>query len=123
MPLFSYSICFFSLTGGARQYSHSAHMTTPRLDPTSPNTPDQPAAGKGMPDKQPKPQKQLPGRQSDASDGSAENALELPNDRDQAIDMTADKVDPRIRQAAVDLKNGLQDTSNSIETNKTYKKI
>ena len=79
-----------------------------------------------MADKKPelqKPQKPMSDRQPDATDGSAEDALELPNDRDQAVDMTNDQVDRRIKQAAEDLKNGLQDTSKSIETNKTYKKI
>lgn len=62
-------------------------------------------------------------RQPDATDGSAEGALELPNDRDQAKNMTSDKVDPLIRQAAKDLEEGLQDTSNALETDKVYKKL
>ena len=98
-------------------------MTTPPLKPLSSNTPDQPAAGKGMPAKDPKPQKPMTNRQPDASDGSAEDSLESPNDRDQATDMTNGQVDPHIKQAAKDLENGLQDTSEGLETDRAYKKL
>ena len=76
-----------------------------------------------MPAKDPKPQKPMTNRQPDASDGSAEDSLESPNDRDQAIDMTSGQVDPHIRQAAKDLENGLQDTSEGLETDRAYKKL
>ncbi len=98
-------------------------MTTPSLKPFLSNTPKQPAAGKGMPAKDPKPQKPMTNRQPDASDGSAEDSLESPNDRDQATDMTSDQVDPHIRQAAKDLENGLQDTSEGLETDRAYKNL
>ena len=98
-------------------------MTTPPLKPLSSNTPDQRAAGKGMPAKDPKPQKPMTTRQPDASDGSAEDSLESPNDRDQATDMTNGQVDPHIKQAAKDLENGLQDTSEGLETDRAYKKL
>ena len=62
-------------------------------------------------------------RQPDATDGSAQDSLESPNDRDQASDMTNGQVDPHIRQAAKDLERGLQDTSEALETDKTYKKL
>ena len=98
-------------------------MTTRRASTSPPNTPNQPAAGKGMLEKKPRPQKPMVNRQPDATDGSAQDALESPNDRDQAKNMTSDQVDPKIRQAAKDLERGLQDTSNALETDKTYKKL
>lgn len=98
-------------------------MTLERPTTPEPNTPRQPAAGKGLPAKEPQPQKSLPGRQPDARDSSAEQSLELPRDRDEAQDMTAGQVDPHIRQAARDLENGLQDTSKALETDKAYRKL
>lgn len=47
----------------------------------------------------------------------------MPNERDQSVDMTADAPDPLIEQAAVDMKQGLQDTSNGAELNRAYKKL
>ena len=76
-----------------------------------------------MPEKKPRPQKSMVNHQPDATDGSAQDALESPNDRDQAKNMTSDQVDPKIRQAAKDLERGLQDTSNALETDKAYKKL
>ena len=76
-----------------------------------------------MPAKDPLPQKSMPGRQTDSSDGSAEQSLELPCDRDETTDMTGNQVDPHIRQAAKDLENGLQDTSEALETDRVYKKL
>ena len=76
-----------------------------------------------MLEKKPRPQKPMVNRQPDATDGSAQDALASPNDRDQTKDMTSDQVDPKIRQAAKDLERGLQDTSNALETDKTYKKL
>ena len=37
--------------------------------------------------------------------------------------MTNGQVDPHIRQAAKDLERGLQDTSEALETDRTYKKL
>ena len=95
--------------------------------PTSPpapaKTPVQPATGKGQPAQDPQPQKPMPGRQPDLKDTSAKQSLKLPSDRDEATDMTSDKVDPLIRQAAKDIENGLQDTSKALETNQAYKKL
>jgi hypothetical protein len=94
---------------------------------TSPrNTPDQPAAGKGMPAKGPpaqNPQAPQVGKQPDARDGSAQDKLELPRDRDEARDMTSSQTDPLIKQAAKDVKEGRQDTSKAQETDQTYKRL
>ena len=98
-------------------------MNLPKSSPAPANTPAQPAAGKGMPAKDPQPQKAMTDRQPDFNDGSTEQTLELPRDRDESKDMTSDQVDPHIRQAAKDLENGLQDTSKALETDKTYKKL
>ena len=76
-----------------------------------------------MPDKQPKPQKPLAGRQPMQQDRSDEASLELPHERDQASDMTAEQPDPKLRQAAKDLAGGLSDTSKGVEMDKTYKKL
>ena len=76
-----------------------------------------------MPAKDQQPQKSMPGRQPDFNDGSVEQTLELPRDRDEAKDMTADQPDPRIIQAAKDVKDGMKDTSRAVETDQTYKKL
>ena len=89
---------------------------------TRSNTPDQPAAGKGMPAKTPLPQDALAGKHPSFKDQSVEASLETPNDRDQATNMTSAQPDPRIEQAAKDVANKLQDTSNALETDRTYKK-
>jgi hypothetical protein len=62
------------------------------------------------------------GRQITPKDASVEASLELPSDRDQSSDMTADQPDPQVQQAAVDLKRGLSDTSKGAETDKAYQK-
>jgi hypothetical protein len=87
------------------------------------NTPRLPAAGKGMPGKEPQPQKPQAGKQPDFNDASVENTLELPSDRDQAVDMTSGQTDPLIRQAAQDIQKGRQDTSKALETHRAYKKL
>jgi hypothetical protein len=56
-------------------------------------------------------------------DAAIEGKLKMPNERDQSVDMTADAPDPLIEQAAVDMKQGLQDTSNGAELNRAYKKL
>ena len=97
---------------------------TPQKSHIAPeNTPDQPAAGKGMPAKDPKPQDPMVGKQPDMKDSSVERHLELPSDRDQAPDMTSSQPDPRIEQAAKDVKEGRKDTSKAAETDQTYKKL
>ena len=97
-------------------------MTPQKSTPSPNNTPDQPAAGKGMPAKDPKPQRSLPGQHETPGDSSVKNTLELPNDRDQAVDMTDGQTSPVIEQAAKDIDNGLKDTSKAPEMDATYKK-
>lgn len=76
-----------------------------------------------MPAKDQQPQAPMVGKQPDLKDGSAERHLELPSDRDQAPDMTSGQPDPRIEQAADDVKQGRKDTSKAVETDRTYKKL
>ena len=97
-------------------------MTTQKSTISPNNTPDQPAAGKGMPARDPKPQRSLPGKHETPGDSSVKNTLELPNDRDQAVDMTDDQNSAVIEQAAKDIDNGLKDTSKAPEMDRTYKK-
>jgi hypothetical protein len=95
---------------------------TPQKSRTSPlNTPDQPAAGKGMPAQDPQPQKPMVDRQPDFNDGSTEQTLELPRDRDEAKDMTSGQTSPLIEQAAQDIEDGLKDTSKAPEMDRAYK--
>lgn len=47
----------------------------------------------------------------------------MPNERDESVAMTADTPDPLIKQAALDVARGLQDTSNAVELNRAYKKL
>ena len=123
MLTFSYRQCFFRLTAGKRKAGDSDRMTTQKSRTSPANTPDQPAAGKGMPAKDPQAQGPMVGKQPDMKDGSAQDKLELPSDRDQAQDMTSGQPDPRIEQAAKDIKDGRKDTSKAIETDQTYKKL
>ena len=120
---FSYSDCFFCLTSAASQAGNNFLMTkaTSKMPPAA--TPAQTGGGKGKPATEPQPQKPQTGRQPDFKDGSAESSLELPSDRDQAADMTGGQIDPVIKQAAKDLKKGLEDTSKAIEADRTYKKL
>jgi hypothetical protein len=80
-------------------------------------------AGKGMPARSPRAQPAQTGRQTTAGDASAESSLELPNDRDQATDMTAAAPDPKVKQASKDVKRGVTDTSKGAETDKVYSKL
>ena len=56
-------------------------------------------------------------------DAAVEAQLQMPNERDESVDMTADVPDPLIEQAAVDLARGLQDTSKGAELDRAYKKL
>ena len=96
----------------------------PPSDQTSAtDAPATPAAGKGMPAKDArKPQSSQAGRQITPQDAAVEASLELPSDRDQSSDMTAAEPDPKVEQAAADLKRGLSDTSKGAETDKAYQK-
>ncbi|MDQ3059264.1 MAG: hypothetical protein M3R45_07010 [Pseudomonadota bacterium] len=95
----------------------------PQTHVTPANTPDQPAAGKGMPARTPQPQTTPPGGQPTFEDGSIENTLELPHDRDQAVDMTGGEQSvPLMEQAAKDIEDGRKDTSKQPEMNQAYQK-
>jgi hypothetical protein len=56
-------------------------------------------------------------------DAAVEAKLQMPNERDESVAMTADAPDPVIEQAAVDVARGLQDTSKGAELNRAYKKL
>lgn len=56
-------------------------------------------------------------------DTAVEAKLQMPNERDESVAMTADAPDPMIEQAAVDVARGLQDTSKGSELNTAYKKL
>lgn len=75
-----------------------------------------------MPAKEPQAQRSLPGKHETPEDSSVKHSLELPNDRDQAVDMTSHQTSPEIVQAAKDNDNGLKDTSKAPEMDKAYKK-
>jgi hypothetical protein len=82
-----------------------------------------PVAGKGMPAKDARePESSQPGRQITPKDASVEASLELPSDRDQSSDMTAAEPDPKVEQAAKDLKRGITDTSKGAEADRAYQK-
>ena len=119
---FSYSSCFCRLTALRGTQADSGLMTKSKSSTSPANTPDQPAAGKGMPAKNPQLQRSLPGQQETPKDASAAQALELPHDRDQAADMTSGQPSPRIGQAAKDIDEGRKDTSKAPEMDHAYKK-
>ena len=56
-------------------------------------------------------------------DAAVEATLQMPNERDESVAMTADEPDPVIEQAAVDVARGLQDTSKGAELNRAYSKL
>ena len=56
-------------------------------------------------------------------DTAVEAKLQMPNERDESVAMTADAPDPVIEQAAVDVTRGLQDTSKGAELDRAYKKL
>ncbi len=68
------------------------------------------------------PESSQAGRQITPKDAAVEASLELPSDRDQSTGMTAAAPDPKVKQAATDLKRGLSDTSKAAETDKAYQK-
>lgn len=80
-------------------------------------------AGKGMPAREQRDQPNLTGRQISQSDAATETHLELPRDRDEAVDMTSRQPDPAVQQAARDLQQGRQDTSKAAETDRAYEKL
>ena len=82
--------------------------------------------GKGMPARTPHDGRDKVGQAPTLEDAADEASLALPHERDQSVDMTdmtANKPDPKIRQAGRDLDHGLQDTSKGPEMNRTYNKL
>ena len=122
LSAFSYIGRFCGLTRRALENAHTALMKPTKSQTHSSDSPNQPAAGKGMLAKTPLPQDAQTGKHPSPKDQSAQTSLETPNDRDQATDMTSATPDPRIEQAAKDVANKLQDTSKALETDRTYKK-
>ena len=96
-------------------------MTEPRSK-ADPGPPASSASGKGMPAKSPRPQRARPGTPDTLEDGAVESSLELPHERDQAVDMTSGKSSPRVEQAARDVARGRQDTSKGPEMDRAYQK-
>jgi len=84
-------------------------MVKPKIKTT---TPAQPPAQRARVGKPPTPR-----------DAAVKAKLEMPNERDESVAMTADTPDPLIKQAALDVARGLQDTSNAVELNRAYKKL
>lgn len=72
---------------------------------------------------QPATQRARVGKPPTLRDAAVEAKLQMPNERDESIAMTADAPDPVIEQAAVDVARGLQDTSKAAELDRTYKKL
>lgn len=56
---------------------------------------------------------------ADAVDGQGA----LPHERDEKVGMTGGITSPQVQQAARDLKRGIKDTSNSVETDLAYTKL
>lgn len=72
---------------------------------------------------QPPTQRARVGKPPTPRDAAIEAQLQMPNERDESVDMTPDAPDPVIEQAAVDVARGLQDTSKGAELDRTYKKL
>lgn len=56
-------------------------------------------------------------------DAAVEAQLQMPNEWDESVAMAADAPDPVIKQAAVNVARGLQDTSKGAELERTFKKL
>lgn len=63
------------------------------------------------------------GKPPTQNDAAVEAQLQMPNERDGSVDMTADSPNPVIEQAAIDVARGLQDTSKGEELNRAYRKL
>ena len=98
-------------------------MNSSQRGKADPGTPGTPPSGKGMPAKDPRAQRSRPGKQDTLKDGAVESSLELPHERDQAVDMTNAKPNPVVEQAGRDVKRGVKDTSKSVEMDRAYKKL
>lgn len=91
---------------------------------TTEKTSNTATTGKGMPAKTPQqaPQSQV-NKPVTPQDASVEASLALPHERDQSTDMTAEQPDREIKQASIDVKRGIKDTSKSTETDQAYQKL
>lgn len=74
-----------------------------------------------MPGKSPRAQRPLPDQPITPADRSVESSLELPHERDEAVDMTGEQTSPLIEQAERDVRKGLKDTSKGPEMDRAYK--
>ena len=81
-----------------------------------------PDASTAIPDPPPK-QRARVDKQRTHKDNAVEAQLKIPSERDESVSMTPDVPDPMIKQAAADVANGLQDTSEGLETDRAYKKL
>lgn len=72
---------------------------------------------------QPPAQRARVGKPPTPRDAAVEAKLQMPNERDESVAMTADAPDPMIAQAAVDVARGLQDTTKGVELNRAYTKL
>jgi hypothetical protein len=95
--------------------------TTP--DPSTRTQSESAAPRGGLPAKSPRPQADQTNRARTPEDAAVETSLELPHERDEAADMTANVPDPQIEQAAKDVAQGLSDTSKATELDATYRKL
>jgi hypothetical protein len=90
---------------------------------TPPDSATQAASSKGMPAKAPREQRSRPEQPDSPKDSAVEASLELPHERDQAVDMTNAQPNPVVEQAGRDVKRGVKDTSKSVEMDRAYKKL
>lgn len=120
---FSYRAWFARLTARQGVLLHSRYMNSSQHGNPDPGRPADRPAGKGMPAKDPRAQRSRPGKQDTLKDGAVEASLELPHERDQAVDMTHAMPDAAIEQAGKDVKRGLTDTTKGVELDRAYKKL
>ena len=81
------------------------------------------STGKGMPARSAQEDRARVGAAQTQHDASVEASLPLPHERDQSIEMTANQVDPVVRQAQRDTSRGVTDTSKGAEMDTAYKKL
>lgn len=70
----------------------------------------------------PSPSKKAASPSAKGNPGPAE-ALPMPHERDQAVNMTPDAKSPKVEQAGEDIKRGVKDTSSGPELDTAYKKL
>lgn len=88
---------------------------------TLPNPPPPPITTSTL--KLPSPHRGRPKKLAMPRDTSIPGKLKLPNERDESVSMTSKVPDLLIKQAALDVTHGLQDTSKGVELNTAYKKL